>query len=141
MTSNYFKELDEVSKSRYLQKLTYNETSLPDPLDESIRPYTFSRDAKCWPSVEFGDLYQYLVHGECVYTKEKFRNYKALESYNYFNSGKVRNILAYKNKKLDICLVTCDVQASQTLKNHHRPWIVTSTNGMVHSGHCTCMAG
>lgn len=141
MTSNYFKELDEVSKARYLQKLTFDGTSLPDPLDEAIRPYTFLRDVKLWPLVQFGDVYNYLVQGECVYTNEKFKSFKALDCYNYFNSGKVKNILTYKNKNLDICIVTCDVQASQTLKIHHRPWIVTATNGMVHSGHCTCMAG
>lgn len=141
MTSNYYKLLDHAAKERYTKKLNYNGVSLPDPLDDELRHYAFSSNEKLWPSVEFGDIYLYLVEKECSYTKEKFRNYKALESYNYFLSGKVKNIVTFLNKKLSICIVTCDVEASQTIKKNHKPWIVTMTCGTVCSGHCTCMAG
>lgn len=90
--------------------------------------------------VEFGDLYQYIVHGESVYIKDKFRNYKALNSFNYFNNGEVKKI-DIQNKNLHICIVTCDVHASQTFRIHHRPWVIIAANGMIHSGHCTYMEG
>lgn len=141
MTSNYYHQLDEQCKIRYKEKLSFNEICLPDPLDETLRLYTFNNDPRLWPSVAFGDVYTYLVEAECAYTKEKFRNYKALDAYNYFYSGKIRNIVSFRNKTINACIVTCEVQASQTLKVYHRPWVVTTLDGVVFSGHCTCMAG
>ena len=61
MSSNYFRELEGDVKERYLEKLTFNNVVLPDPMDDSIRPYTFSRNVNLWPSVCSGNMYTYLV--------------------------------------------------------------------------------
>lgn len=73
--------------------------------------------------------------------KERFRNYKVLDSYNYCYRGKIRNIVQFRNKTINARIVTCDIQASQTLKVYHRPWVGTTVDGVIFSGHCTCMAG
>ena len=57
MSSNYFKGLDVASKARYIEKLTFNDEALPDPLDEGIKPYIFIRNVKFWPPIAFGDIY------------------------------------------------------------------------------------
>lgn len=142
MSSEYFDKLDVISKRRYCEKLTVNGSTLPDPLDTTIKQYVFSNsNSKKWPTITFGDIYLYLVERECSYTRERFKNFKSLDSYNYVLSGKVRNLLMHRNEQLKVCVVICDVQASQTASKLHSPWIVAMSNGSILSGHCTCMAG
>lgn len=143
MSSSYFRELDELAKQRYRQKLTISGEEFPDPLDSAVLAYAFSTDARHWPRVEIGDIYVYLVEGTCFYTREQFKSYKLEDGYNLFLSGKVRKLRAFEATidSVVIVLVTGEVEASQTLGRYHQPWAVTKKEGTVLSAHCTCMAG
>ena len=72
-----------------LQKLRIGGIGLPDPfgIDEGL----WSEYVKRWPTMEFGDLYSYLVNTEGTYRQESLKAYKSLvEAYNYFFNGYVR---------------------------------------------------
>ncbi|GFT23067.1 transposon Tf2-8 polyprotein [Trichonephila clavipes] len=88
MSSVYYMELDETAKARYDEKLSCNGNKLPDPFDQSTIEHVFVYNKKLWPPITFGDIYMYLVEKECTYTREKMRNHKSLDAFNYVLSGK-----------------------------------------------------
>ena len=77
--SAYVAPLDHEARKRYLGKLKAD--SLPDPY--SIPVGSWSDDVTKWPSIDFGDVYSYLIETTGPYTKEKLKAYKSLEAYNY----------------------------------------------------------
>lgn len=142
MSSEYFKNLNEKDQARYLEKLKYNGADLPDPYDQYLRGTVFQENAvRKWPQVDFGNVYMYLVAKKCYYTNQAFENYKGLDCYNFILSGKVNDLRVYRNNTLQICVMTCTVQASQTISKFHSPWAVIECNGKIQHAHCTCMAG
>ncbi|GFW17862.1 hypothetical protein TNCV_1134621 [Trichonephila clavipes] len=88
MSRGYYMELDETAKARYDEKLSCNGNKLPDPFDQSTMEHVFVYNKKLWPPITFGDIYMYLVEKECTYTREKMRNHKSLDAFNYVLSGK-----------------------------------------------------
>ncbi|GFX60367.1 hypothetical protein TNCV_1807161 [Trichonephila clavipes] len=88
MSSVYYMELDETAKARYDEKLSCNGNKLPDPFDQSTIEHVLVYNKKLWPPITFGDIYMYLVEKECTYTREKMRNHKSLDAFNYVLSGK-----------------------------------------------------
>ncbi|GFW62811.1 hypothetical protein TNCV_4451631 [Trichonephila clavipes] len=89
MSSGYYMELDETAKARYDEKLSCNGNKLPDPFDQSTMEHVFVYNKKLWSPITFGDIYMYLVEKECTYTREKMRNHKSLDAFNYVLSGKI----------------------------------------------------
>ena len=88
--SAYFSSISWDARKRYLQKLRIGGIGLPDPfgIDEGL----WSEDVKRWPTMEFGDLYSYLVNTEGTYRQESLKAYKSLvEAYNYFFNGYVNS--------------------------------------------------
>lgn len=112
---------------------------MPDPFDRAVRRRYFTTDLSNVPELSQVNIYQYLVEAECAYTREAFKAYRSLDAYNYFHSGKVRCLLAYK--KADKCAVYGEIEAGQTLSKSYEAWVVARESGEVLSGHCTCMAG
>ena len=131
-----------------LAKATYRWNSLPDPfgIDEGL----WSEDVKRWPTMEFGDLYSYLVNTEGTYTKESLKAYKSLEAYNYFFNGYVRTVYYYDvgstsdcERSTQFCILKALVNPSQqAMQKPNEAWVIINrTNGTVETAHCTCMAG
>ena len=60
---------------------------MPDPY--TISSELWEDDVKKWPSIEFGDVYTYLIETRGSFTKDKLKAYKSLEAYNYFYNGYV----------------------------------------------------
>ncbi len=141
MSSQYFFALPVEEKKRYFAKLKCDKVnvSLPDPFNKLLRQEFFSTDLSDLPEVSQVHIFEYLVEKECVYTREAFKAYRSLDAYNYFNSGKVKNILTYTNGST--CVVYGEIEAGQTLSKSYSAWIVAKKSGEVQSGHCTCMAG
>lgn len=138
MSSSYYKALSDERKKSYSEKLSFNGFELPDPLDDNIRDIAFN--SMRWPTISIFDIFSYLVVKHRMYTKLAFQNHTYLPCYNYVSSGKVRNLKCYRND-VGVCIVAAEVEASQTARKIHSPWIIARFDGEIISGHCTCMAG
>ena len=143
MQSSYYSSLEEGRKKKYEDKL--KALGIDDP-------YMYSKtdcvkdDPALWPRVEYPDIYNYLISTPSRYTREELKAYKSLEAYKYVVDGWVGNVSLYYPKITDggsqFCIVTGDVRHSQKLsaaKLH--PWVAVKPDGIIVSGHCTCMAG
>ena len=140
-TSDYFNSLDYEAQKRYIAKLTVGEEDLPDPY--GIPDGMWLDDTTKWPSLEFGDLYMYLIESKSSYTKENLRAYKSLEAYNYFYNGYVRTVYYYGVSSSKFCILKAEVNPSQkAAESPHEAWVVLcKENAMVRTAHCKCMAG
>ena len=130
--------LDDDNRKRYIEKLTFNNCQLPDPLDQDVRNIVYSSTQL--PNISVFDIFLYLVEKHKMYSKLAFKDYVLLPCYNYVSSDKIKSMKCYRNE-IGVCVVTADVEASQKAKKIHMPWIVSTHNGEIISGHCTCMAG
>ena len=69
------------------------------------------------------------------------RNFKSLDSFNYFKSGSVGKIL-HANVDEDLVLLKSDVRPSQKANEKcHSTWVLCGRDGTVHTGECSCVAG
>ncbi len=55
-------------------------------LDHPDTIHTWFDNTKEWPSITYGDIYNYLIESKCVDGKA-MKSYKGLDSFNYFQSG------------------------------------------------------
>lgn len=140
-TSDYFNSLDYEAQKRYIAKLTVCEEDLPDlyGIPDGMR----LDDTTKWPSLEFGDLYMYLIESKGSYMKENLRAYKSLEAYNYFYNGYVRTVYYYGVSSSKFCILKAKVNPSQkAAESPHEAWVVLcKENAMVRTAHCKSMAG
>ena len=99
---------------------------------------------KKWPSVEYADIYTYLIDTPGVYTREKLKARKSLDGYNYFMSGHVQTCWYYAiAKDSSDCFIKAKVMPSNRVNDKpHEPRVcVDKRLGYVVSAHCTCKAG
>ena len=125
--------LENMVKLRYIEKISVID------IDPFLLP-TNSLDPVCLPPVESFDVVSFLVHEHSFYTKETFKNYKALQAYNQVISKFVTSV---QGKKINDCyLVVGNVLHSQ--KINEKPvqcWIITNNQGVILFTHSLCMAG
>ena len=129
-------------KQRYFEKMD-KLGCVDDPYveNESID----GEDWKNWPSVEYPDVYNYLIQTPSVYTGESLKAYKSLEAYNYYVNGwidkvKVVQIAAMIDEPH--YMITASVRHSQKLSIlPAKPWVAVKQSGTVVCAHCSCMAG
>ena len=74
--SPYFYELEDTDKQRYTEKLD-NLGVVDDPYVEE--PSIVGEDWKSWPSVEYPDIYNYLIQTPSVYTHESLKATRILK--------------------------------------------------------------
>lgn len=138
-------ELPTEEKERYQKKLELCGL-------KQICPYQLPGDAWIddpikWPSLEWPELYDYLINTPGVFTREAMKNRKSLEAYNQFTSGWVRTVQHYpvEHKSVGIIAIfKAEVTPSQRVNDEcHTPWVALSMNDTVHitAAHCSCMAG
>ena len=77
--SPYFYELEEAEKLGYTQKLN-KLGGIDNPFIQE--PNVVGEDWECWPSVEYPDIYNYLIQTPSLYTGESLKTYKSLDTYN-----------------------------------------------------------
>jgi hypothetical protein len=140
--SKYYCGLDKKSQERYVEKLTVNGAELQDPYSESFQGW--EKKTTNWPTVEYGDIWQYLIDTPGKHTKSKMKAYKSLDGYNFFLSGHVRTCF-YNPISTDstVCFIKAKVTPSQSVnKTPHEVWLCLDKHmGYVVSAHCTCKAG
>lgn len=64
-----------------------NAAAMNDPLAQPNDHFT--NDVRFYPSLDFADIRDYLVHGTSFVTQEQLKSYKSLEAHNYITSGLV----------------------------------------------------
>jgi len=141
MSSYNYRELDAEARKRYLEKLGV--------LGLEECPYEMAADLwqddpTTWPTLEYPEVYTYLIDTPGVFTRESMKNRKSLEAHNQFSSGWVQTVFHYvPSSSSDIFIMKADVKPSQRLNDPpHTPWIsINKTTTAVINAHCTCMAG
>ena len=141
MLSQYFYSLDYTARKRYLEKLKVDGETLPDPY--GITEDLWLDEVTKWPSVEFGDLYTYLIDTKGPFTKEKLKAYKSLEAYSYFHDGYVRTVYYYGSSSSRFVILRAEVNPSQkTADPNHDAWVIVhKKTASIKAAHCKCMAG
>ena len=76
MFSSYYDSLDNDSKQRYKEKLVYTDISFNDLYALS----GWVDNIKKWPSIEFGDIYTYLIEFPNAFNTQAMKAYKSLEA-------------------------------------------------------------
>ena len=140
MSTTYFASLDFESRKRYQNKLRIDGETLSDPY--SIPEDEWIDDVSQWPTLEFGDIYTYLIDTPGTFTKEALKAYKSLEAYNYYRSGYVRTVF-YCKRVSKLAVMKAKVNPSQKDPNKHQEtWIIVcKKTGTIKAAHCTYMAG
>ena len=134
--------LDPIAKDRYTEKLRLI------GLTEDGDPYKLWVDGdmvdnmSLWPPVEYGHIFSYFIDRPGVYTKQQLLQWKSMDAYNYFKSGRVREVLVYRVTRTQSCVVMALVNPSQRSsdKTAHS-WLGVKFDGTVITAHCTCVAG
>ena len=132
--ADYANTLDLHVKKCYLEKISCVGI---DPVLIPDKTY----DPECLPLVESMDLLSFLVLDTSYYSKDQFKAYRSLQSYNQLVSGFVSSVKGQKvgNKYI----VSGKVRHSQRM-NHPfvALWIITKHNGTVlFTQSVGCMAG
>ena len=101
-------------------------------------------DVRKWPALEWPEIYAYLIEKPSVYTKEKLRAHKSLDTYNYVACGHVQDI-NYADLNSEFCVLRAQVLPSQ--RQGHKTamydaWvIINKPRTYILTANCTCMAG
>ena len=143
--SDYYKKLDSVAKTRYLEKLKLlGLDEMDDPYDP-VNSHNFVDDMIRWPPVEYGNIFCYYIQRPGVYTKQQLLQWKSLDVFNYFQSGHVRHIYqdlaSLYYLQLLHCEGICKPKAKCTRKSSPCMGWHYKLDGEVITLHCTCMAG
>lgn len=134
----YVSFLTKESRERYLTKLKVcGLRNCPYELDDAVWKEKISE----WPSVEYGDIHEYLINTPGIFTREAMKNRKSLASYNFFHSGWVGSI-RHCFTESNLIVMLANVKHSQSMNEKPlRPWVTAKSDGSIISAHCDCKAG
>ena len=106
--TEYYRKLDAVAQSRYLEKLKLLGLEEKDDPYEASNSCNFIDDMTKWPSVEYGRIFCYYIQRPGVYSRQQLMQWKSLEAFKYFSSGHVRQIKVWP---LSSCRKTVETEA------------------------------
>ena len=134
--STYAKYLSVDHRKRYIEKIA--KINFIDPYDMKKTEFDYGMDLL--PKIIYPDIVNYLLFAPSPYTAEQLKCFKAMDSYNYFLSGLIKEVGAkvFSN----ICLLVGRVSHSQMLSEKPpTAWVIAEIGGKMLSAHCNCMAG
>ena len=109
-----------------------------DPYEMKKTEFDYGMDLL--PKIVYPDIVNYLLFAPSPYTAEQIKCFNAMDSYNYFLSGFVKEVGA--KVFINICLLVGRVSHSQTLSEKPpTAWVIAEIGGTVLSAHCNCMTG
>ncbi|KAJ8277581.1 hypothetical protein GJAV_G00076940 [Gymnothorax javanicus] len=139
--SEYVSTLTLRDRECYFKKLTLTDGTT------FTNPYTLTHwmdDLTGLPTVQWPDIYTYLIEKPSVYTQDKLKAYKSLDAYNYVLNGHVQD-LQYYYLSDDFCFMRAQVLPSQRQGQKTRMYqawaIVNRRSSYILTANCTCMAG
>ena len=139
--SSYYKSLDPIARTRYLEKLgLLGLEEKDDPYLNTVRD-KFKDDMAKWPQLEFGHMFCYFIERPGVYTRQQLLQWKSMDGYNYFKSGHVREVKVWdvgSNFRLLLAIVN---PSQSSPEKAHLAWVAVKSSGDIVTCHCTCMAG
>ena len=154
--SEFYLQLDSLGKTRYKEKLKMLKLCTDPYL---VDKNTWSTEKSLFPSVEFPDIFVYLINSPSPYTKEALKAYKSTEAWSYFVAGFVTEVMLLKITEdshiitakvytfiecsaIVVILYFLQVKHSQKMNSPPLlPWIGLKSNGTIICAHCNCMAG
>ena len=141
--SKYIESLSSEDAASYRHKLTLNTGErLRDPYE--IPECEWASDGKRWPTLQWPDIYSYLIDKPSEYTKEKLKAYKSLDAYNYVVSGHVQ-VVKYCDLSQEFCTLKAEVLPSQRQGHKtvlYKAWIIVNKlKNFILTANCTYMAG
>lgn len=144
MFSTYYNNLSPSDKHCYSTKLTLvSGIRLTDPF--AIPPCQWVNDETKWPSIQWPEIYNYLIDTPSVYTRDKLKAYKSLDAYNFVLCGHVQDIQFHDFQVQDFVVLKTEVLPSQRQCKKtelYKAWvIVNKTNNCILTANCTCMVG
>ncbi len=102
-------------------------------------------DETKWPSIQWPEIYNYLIDTPSVNTRDKLKAYKSLDAYNFVLCGHVQDIQFYDFQVQDFVVLKTEVLPSQRQCKKtelYKAWvIVNKTNNCILIANCNCMAG
>ncbi|XP_041360667.1 uncharacterized protein LOC121376924 [Gigantopelta aegis] len=103
---------------------------------------SWTDDLREWPNVMYGDIYNYFITSKAI-DGQDMKNFKSLQSFNYFQSGHVGKIVHHKySSNQNKIVLKADVRRSQSIhKSSNVAHVLCQMNGTILSGWCSCMAG
>lgn len=137
--SQYYQELDEAAKKRYIVKLNRISKKIDDPYTSSAHLMT----PQSVPDIQYLDIYKYLIDTPSAYTKDDLKAYKSLDAYKYQLAGWVGEVSVHGVEDCSDKVIMCaKVRHSQSVKAAPLlPWVAADKDGTIICSHCTCMAG
>ena len=134
--STYAKCLYVDHRKRYIEKISKIHFIYPYDMKKTELDYVMDLG----PKIVYPDIVNYLLFAPSPYTAEQLKCFKAMDSYNYFLSGFVKEVGA--NVFSNTCLLVGRVSHSQRLSEKPpTAWVISEIGGQVLSVHCNCMAG
>jgi hypothetical protein len=101
----------------------------------------WSEDMRSWPNITLQEITIYLIESKAV-DGQAMRNYKSMDSYNYFQSGWVDTVYYHELIGTEFVYMKANVRPSQAIHNEqHKAWVLCKKSGEIMSGGCLCMAG
>ena len=115
--SNNYKQMGETAKKWYNDKLDRIALEVDDPV----------------PSIEFPDIYNFLINTPSPFTKEELKAYKSLNGYKYQVAGWVGDLSVHPVAMHDEKLVlNASVRHSQSVSaSHLKPWVAAEKCGTI----------
>ena len=129
--SDYFNNLSEEAKKRYLEKLKLIYLAIEDDPYSSKSADKFVKDMCLWPAIEYGHIFCYFINRPEIYTKEQLLSRKQMDAFNYFQSGHVRDVFVREASPKALILKGFVNPSQKVPSKGNEAWIAVQKDGQI----------